>query len=99
MVRYLSVPRPVNLYSLSAELLIIAKDIASLSPPKARDYNSLKNYIVKTRPMVEEQEYVRYREDLVCLKPGREYSYVDAIVEDMLFKVRGINWVYVRHLF
>jgi hypothetical protein len=81
-----------------AELLIVARDLALLNPPTARDYESVRSYLAKLRPIYEEQEFIKYKEDLVSLKPGREHSYLDVLVEKLLFRARRWKVVYVRSL-
>ncbi|EPE33103.1 hypothetical protein GLAREA_06115 [Glarea lozoyensis ATCC 20868] len=80
-----------------ASLMLTAKEMALLSPPTARAWHSMETYMVQTRPVKEPEEFIRYREDLVSLKPGREHSFLDTVVEKLLFKARG--WKMVHKLF
>ncbi|KAG9237005.1 hypothetical protein BJ875DRAFT_419069 [Amylocarpus encephaloides] len=71
----------------SAQLLIIARDLAAFTAPSSADYSSVKSYIQKVRPIVAEEEYILRKEDIVVLKPGREHSWLDEFVEKLLHKV------------
>ena len=50
-----------------------------------REQLSLRNYIENRKCLVEEESAFAYhKEDLVTLRPGRDHSFVDAFVEQML---------------
>ncbi|TVY46033.1 hypothetical protein LSUB1_G000184 [Lachnellula subtilissima] len=66
------------------ELLITARDLATFNPPPACDYMSVKNYFDKAAPLSSVECYIYRKEDLVTLKPGREYSWLDSFVEKVL---------------
>lgn len=56
-----------------------------MNKPPMRDQFSLRNYIENRRCLVEsESAFAYHKEDLVTLRPGRDHSFVDALVERML---------------
>ncbi|RFU34107.1 hypothetical protein B7463_g2216, partial [Scytalidium lignicola] len=69
-----------------AELLSIAQNLAAMSKPAARDYESVKNFFDNKAPVCEEEEYIRFKEDMITLKPGRENAWLDAAIEKALQK-------------
>lgn len=70
----------------TAELLTIARDLTSLNKPAARDYRSVRSYFEDKGPVVEDEKYINYKEDIITLKPGRENAWLDAMVEKGLRK-------------
>ncbi|CAG8971685.1 hypothetical protein HYALB_00003153 [Hymenoscyphus albidus] len=67
-----------------AELLIIARDLAYFNPPPEYSYRNIKDYFDKTNPVAVEDAHIYHKEDLVTLKPGREHSWLDSMVERIL---------------
>lgn len=67
-----------------AELLKTARELAGFSRASARDYESVNNYFNNTAPLCNEESYILRKEDIITLKPGREDSWLDAIVESLL---------------
>jgi hypothetical protein len=70
----------------SAELLTIARDLTSLSKPAVRDYRSVRTYFEDKQPVVKDEQYINYKEDIITLKPGRENAWLDAVIEKCLRK-------------
>lgn len=53
-----------------------------MSKPSARDYQSVKNFFEEYYPVCgENEEYFRFKEDIISLKPGRENAWLDAAIE------------------
>lgn len=70
------------------ELLIKAREIVSFQRPTDRDYKSVCNWFHNVAPLVgDEQDYIKWKEDIVTLRYGREWASFDGIVEEMLHKI------------
>ncbi|RDW74875.1 hypothetical protein BP6252_06017 [Coleophoma cylindrospora] len=69
-----------------AELLAIAQNLATLNKPAKRDYKSVRTYFENEQPVCDSEQYIRYKEDIITLKPGRENAWLDATVEKGLQK-------------
>ena len=54
--------------------------------PSSRDYQSVKNYLENDGgPLFEEESgFIYEKEDLITLRPGREYAWLDGILERIL---------------
>ncbi|KAF4638059.1 hypothetical protein G7Y89_g19 [Cudoniella acicularis] len=63
------------------------KEYASFSQPPARDYRSIRSYFDEEAPLCNKENYIYWQEDIVTLKPGREYSWLDSAVEKILQKL------------
>jgi hypothetical protein len=68
------------------QLLIAARDIASLNRPTARDYLRAKSYFDEESPLCNVESYIYCKEDIITLKPGRETAWLDAFIEKVLQK-------------
>ncbi|RDL34322.1 uncharacterized protein BP5553_07450 [Venustampulla echinocandica] len=79
-----------------AQLLAIARDIATLSQPPPSDYMSVYNYFQQNRPLCQEEAHIYHQEDLVALKPAREHSCLDSLVEKMFRKLRPNTRIHDR---
>ena len=64
-----------------------------MNKPPARDHLSVQNYLENgfetdnkpLRPLLEaDSQFIRRKEDLVTLRPGRENAWLDAFVERFL---------------
>lgn len=59
--------------------------MVSLNKPTASEYVSVENFINNEKPLVQKEGSFIYRkEDLVTLRPGREYAWLDSLVERLL---------------
>ncbi|KAI9653000.1 MAG: hypothetical protein M1821_007753 [Bathelium mastoideum] len=68
-----------------ASLLTAAQQLVSLNKPAMGDWRSIVNYIDDVKPQVlDERSWIRHREDLVTLRPGREHAWLDASIEHIL---------------
>lgn len=66
-------------------MLLRAKQVAGMQHPSARDWRSVKNWVVNHAPLVdEEQAFIWRKEDLVTLRSGREGAGFEGVVEQML---------------
>ena len=74
----------------TAELLLRARELKELNPPSTRDYTSVLNFMELDGGQLyeRESEFIYHKEDLVTLKPGREYAWLDGCVERILQKCR-----------
>lgn len=66
-------------------LLLQAQKLVAMNRPSMRDQLSVRNFM-ENRPCLTEEEasFIYEKEDLVTLRPGRDFSAVDAFVERML---------------
>lgn len=70
------------------ELLIKARELVSFQRPTSRDYRSVRNWFSNLAPLVdEEQEYIRWEEDIITLRHGREWAGFDGMVEEFLHRI------------
>jgi hypothetical protein len=75
----------VNQYE---ELLFNARELNSFQRPSERDHQSVRNWFHNMAPLVdEEQDYIPWKEDIVTLRHGREWTSFDGMVEAMLSKI------------
>ncbi|KAH6668193.1 hypothetical protein B0J14DRAFT_658108 [Halenospora varia] len=49
----------------------------------------MKRYFDKAAPVVADEEYIAFKEDLVTLKPGRQHSWLDSFVESIILRMSG----------
>ncbi|TVY43735.1 hypothetical protein LOCC1_G005188 [Lachnellula occidentalis] len=82
-----------------AQLLIVARDLAAFSRPPTRDYLNIRKYFDEQAPLCNVESYIYHREDIVTLKPGREHSWLDSIVESILRRLSGriVRVVYIHN--
>jgi hypothetical protein len=76
-----------RIWPYAAELLTIARDIASFNQPPTRDYLSVKSYFDEEAPLCNVESYIYWKEDIITLKPGRETAWLDAFIEKVLQKL------------
>ncbi|KAF2233664.1 hypothetical protein EV356DRAFT_503163 [Viridothelium virens] len=68
-----------------------------MSRPAESEYQSVRNYIQSTRPLCEgEEPRIDCKEDLVTLRRGREYAWLDVTIEHFLrlFRCRVIDYIF-----
>lgn len=74
-----------------------AHSLVSLNRPAARDYKSVKSYFFNNAPLRDgENDWIRCREDLVTLRPGREHALLDAGIEYLL---KWLSSPFIRRMF
>ncbi|KAL5313879.1 hypothetical protein ACEPPN_018302 [Leptodophora sp. 'Broadleaf-Isolate-01'] len=79
------------------ELLLNAQQLTASNRPPRRDYNSVANFIMHKKPLLQgDDDFIYNREDLITLRPGRESAWLDATVEKLL-KIFPRSMV--KHLF
>lgn len=67
------------------QLLLQAQQLVALNRPQERDQCSVRSYIEKNGHLMRDDSRFAYeKEDLVTLRPGRDHSFVDGFVEQML---------------
>jgi len=83
MVRFLFRKSKTNSLTHSlADLLTKAKTIASFDKPRTKDYAEVKYYFQKKAPLCdEEQKFIYCKEDIITLKPDRDSTWLDTVVE------------------
>lgn len=70
------------------EALLRTKDIAHLQRPSERDYQSVRDWFVDEKPLVDDEElYIQRKEDIITLRSGRECGSFDSFVERVLSRV------------
>lgn len=73
------------------EVLLKTREIGNLSKPSARDYRSVKSWLINHKPVVNaEWEYILRKEDVVSLRDGRESTGFDSFVERALSFVDAV---------
>ncbi|RMZ28387.1 hypothetical protein D0859_07535 [Hortaea werneckii] len=86
-------PRPEVFAELKRKLLEYALDelvqktreITLLQRPSTKDYRSVRSWFANHAPLVHgEVQYLKHREDIITLRPGRECAGFDGFVERML---------------
>lgn len=82
----ISIPT-IYLFDLTekAKLLQTAHALVSLNKPSSSEYTSVVNFVEGNRPLVTaERNFIWRKEDLVILRPGREYAWLDSFIEKLL---------------
>ncbi|CAG8955482.1 hypothetical protein HYFRA_00010349 [Hymenoscyphus fraxineus] len=80
-----------------AQLLATAGTLACFNPPSKYNYRNVRNYFDERKPLCAEETYIKYKEDLLTLKPGREHSWLDASVEQLVQRLTKYSWINVRY--
>jgi uncharacterized protein DUF6594 len=66
-------------------------------PPAKKDYRSVQNWIWNNNPLDgKAQSWIKAKEDLITLRPGREHAWLDAVIEHLL---KWIDCRPIRYLF
>ena len=73
-----------------AELLLKAQQLKALERPSNRDYRSVLSFMEHGggRLYEEDMEFIYEKEDLITLRPGREYAWLDGLLERTLKVLR-----------
>ncbi|MCJ1396465.1 hypothetical protein MMC18_009355 [Xylographa bjoerkii] len=73
-----------------AEFVLKAQQLKALGQPSTRDYRSVLHFMENDGGQTydEEMSFIYEKEDLISLRPGREYARLDSIVERMLRLLR-----------
>ncbi|KAK5046920.1 hypothetical protein LTR84_007274 [Exophiala bonariae] len=80
-----------------SNLLAAAQKLTKFNKPTEGEYVSVRNWIEGQNGVLDEDaEFVYQKEDLITLRPGREYAWLDAGVERFLrsFDCRFIRWLF-----
>jgi hypothetical protein len=81
----------------SAQLIEAARQLVACHRPAKKDYRSVQNWIWNNNPLDEnEQSWIKAKEDLITLRPGREHALLDAGIEHLL---KWIDCRPVRYIF
>ena len=69
----------------TAKLITSAKELTSSSRPSEAAYKSFHNFFAYARPLCQEDEsWIECKEDMLTLRNGREYAWLDVIIEHLL---------------
>ena len=73
-----------------AELLLKAQQLKAMDRPSNRDYQSVLSFMENDGGQLyeEDMEFIYEKEDLVTLRPGREYAWLDGLLERTLKVLR-----------
>ena len=73
-----------------AELLLKAQQLKALDRPSSRDYQSVLSFMENDGGQLFEEDmaFIYEKEDLVTLRPGREYAWLDGVLERTLKLLR-----------
>lgn len=59
--------------------------MVALSKPSSSEWTSVANFIDNEKPLVRDQRnFILRKEDLITLRPGREYAWLDSFIEKLL---------------
>lgn len=77
-------------YHAIAELLLKARELKALNQPSNRDYESVLSFMENDGGQLYEEEsaFIYEKADLVSLRPGRDYAWLDTCIESILKKCR-----------
>jgi len=89
----LTLCRPISFLDL-ASLLVAAQKLTKFNKPTECEYTNVRNWIEGV--LDEDAESVYLKEDLITLRSGCEYAWLDAGVERVL---RSFDWRVTRWLF
>jgi hypothetical protein len=85
----------------TATLVQAAQSLTHCNRPSSGEVNSVRNFINYRQPLVpSQQKFIKCKEDLITLRPGREHAWLDASVEKALKWMRcdlievSIQWPY-----
>ncbi|KAI7583973.1 hypothetical protein KC316_g6976 [Hortaea werneckii] len=86
------------------ELMLKTREITLLQRPSTKDYRSVRSWFANHAPLVHgEAQYLKCREDIITLRPGRECAGFDGFVERMLHLLDAslgkLNCHIIRKLF
>jgi hypothetical protein len=74
-----------------------SQGLAAMSKPAGKDYKSVQNWIWSRNPLDEaSRSWIRMKEDLVTLRPGREHAWLDAFIEHLL---KALDCRMIRYIF
>ena len=84
-----------------AELLLKAQQLKALDRPSGRDYRSVLSFMENDGGQLFEEDmaFIYEKEDLITLRPGREYAWLDGLLERTLKLLRckltkvSLSWV------
>ncbi|MCJ1455937.1 hypothetical protein MMC28_006294 [Mycoblastus sanguinarius] len=81
-----------------ADLLLKNQQLKALNQPSSRDYKSVLHFMENDGGQLfeEEMEFIYEKEDLVTLRPGREYAWLDGMIERaiQIFRCRIIMFFF-----
>lgn len=67
------------------QLLLNAQQHVASNRPRERDYNSVANFVRHKKPLLQgDDDFIWNKEDLITLRPGRESSWLDAVIERLI---------------
>ncbi|KAK4943912.1 hypothetical protein LTR10_016628 [Elasticomyces elasticus] len=73
-----------------SNLVVAARDMTALNKPTPSEYDSVRWWMRENDSLdCDDAMFIQCREDLITLRPGREYAWLDAVVEGML---RWCRW-------
>lgn len=65
--------------------MLAASQMTALNKPTTTEHNSVKWWMAEQQPLkVDDARFIYEKEDLITLRPGREYAFLDAAVESFL---------------
>lgn len=90
----------MELLTAAANILKAAHRIMAFNRSSASEYESVSHYLDNNKPIHKrERSYIKHREDLVTLRPGREHAWLDRSIEGLLHMLhKPFPFVQVRAL-
>lgn len=84
---------PVKANFESEEIVLSAKELAGTARPSNSEYTSFRNFFSnESRLFGDDQEWIQFKQDLITFRPGREYSWLDRSLENLL-RISRINFL------
>ncbi|KIW68872.1 hypothetical protein PV04_04787 [Phialophora macrospora] len=71
-----------------SSLVLAASQMTALNKPTNTEHTSVKRWMDMEQPLIgDDAGFINEKEDLITLRPGREYAWLDAAVEKILQKL------------
>ncbi|KAM0717842.1 hypothetical protein Q7P37_006174 [Cladosporium fusiforme] len=71
-----------------ATLLSSSQRLTASNRPTSAEYRSVQEFLEYNKPVVpRELDYIRYKDDLITLRPGRDHAWLDRKIEHVLRKL------------
>lgn len=70
---------------MPASIVASSQQLMAANRPSSSEYRSVRNYINRNKPLIPaELEYIKHKEDLITLRPGRDHAWLDRSIERTL---------------
>ncbi|KAM0723111.1 hypothetical protein Q7P37_001311 [Cladosporium fusiforme] len=84
MPRQCSLEEIEKAFNSYAIILASVQSLQATKRPSAHEYRSVRNYLVGNAPLQhDEQDFIRYKEALIALRPSRDHAWMDRRIEQV----------------